>query len=287
METLTELQYGQVEMVEQDDYTTKLFVDFQNSKLKLIKYTGDLIKVISNTIDMCGKYGLGKIIATVHEGDHQAFLNNGFVQEAVIEGYFKGSIGYNVSYFYDRERAISHRISEEDKIIEMAKEYEEPYKPLENSRFSIRTATIEDADAMANLYDEVFKTYPTPMHDAEYIKDVILNDEVFFKVVEFDHQIISAASADMNHELLNAEMTDCATLQEFRGKGLLGELVYHLEASLKEKKFMTLFSIARAISPGINIVFSKHGYHYVGRQINNSNIMGTLEDMNIWVKRIN
>jgi putative beta-lysine N-acetyltransferase len=286
METLKELKYGEYTNVEQDDFSTELFIDFQSERLKLIKYTGDTEKIIKNTIDLCGKFGMGKILATVHEEHRKSFINNGFIQEAVIDGFFKGKIGYNVSYFYDTHRSISHRLKEEDKIIEKAKESASQFDPIEEKIFSIRTATIKDAEAMACLYDTVFRTYPTPMDNADYIKNVIRNNEVLFKIAEYNNEIISAASADLNYEFLNAEITDCATSLKFRKNGLLSELVYALENSLKEMNFIVLFSVARAISPGINIVFSKHGYEYTGRQINNSNIMGNLEDMNIWVKKL-
>lgn len=105
-------------------------------------------------------------------------------------------------------------------------------------------------------------------------------------LAEYNNEIVSASSADLNHEFLNAEITDCATHPEHRGKGLLSELVYELENALRDRSYHVLYSIARAISPGVNIVFSKHGYTYSGRQVNNSNIMGKFEDMNIWVKNI-
>ncbi|MFZ7134031.1 MAG: putative beta-lysine N-acetyltransferase [Eubacteriales bacterium] len=286
MSTLTKLQYGQHNAVEHKDYTSDVFIDFQNNRLKLLDYSGDVSKIAKNTIALCGKYGMGKIIATVPIKDRQLFFDNGFVQEALIYGYFKGQIGCNVSFFYDKDRAISHRIQEENQIIKRALENKGQYEPMENNTFRIRSGNVEDAKAMAQLYDTVFQSYPTPMDNPEYIKNMIRNDQVLFKVVENDNKIVSAASADLNHRHFNAEMTDCATLPEFRGKGLLSELIYYLEGSLKEKKFMCLYSIARALSPGINIVFSKHGYEFTGRQIKNSQIMGKLEDMNIWVKKI-
>jgi putative beta-lysine N-acetyltransferase len=286
MATITKLQYGFYERVEQEDYTTELYVDLHNARIKLLKYKGEVKKLIKNTFDLSGKYEVGKILATVPAADRQTFLDAGFIQEAVIDGYFKGQTGYNVSYFYDTARAISQRNSEEDDIIQKAKEYQGQYEPYPNSEFTIRTAVLADAEPMAQLYETVFKTYPTPMHKVEYIESVINDDKVIFKVALFNHQLVSAASAELNHEYLNAEITDCATYPDYRGKGLLSELVYHLETELQNKRYLTLFGVARAASPGINIVFSKHGYEYTGRQINNSNIMGTMEDMNIWVKKL-
>ncbi len=140
-----------------------------------------------------------------------------------------------------------------------------------------------DTDSIARLFKEVFKTYPTPMDDPAYIKKV-MGKQVLFKVAFIGNELISAASADMNTRMLNAEITDCATLPEHRGKGVLSQLIYHLEQELAAKGFITLFSLSRALSSGINIALSKHGYIYTGRLVNNCNIMGRFEDMNIWVK---
>ncbi|MCR3923152.1 MAG: putative beta-lysine N-acetyltransferase [Firmicutes bacterium] len=286
MAIVTGLQFGKYETVAQDDYTTQYFIDYKSERLKVLNYQGNVEKVIKNSLELCGKYGLGKIYATAREEDHQIYLDHGFVDEAIIDGYFKGDTGYNVSFFYDLARKASLKINEEDEILENAKKHAKEYTPLEKSEFHIRTASIKDAEALAQLYDRVFATYPTPMHKAEYIKNVMSNNKGFFKIAEDSGRIVSAASAELNHEYLNAEITDCATASEYRGKGLLSELVSELENSLRRRSFGVLFSIARAISPGINIVFSKHGYTFAGRQISHSYIMGSFEDMNIWVKQI-
>lgn len=286
MSSLTKLNYGTDNIIEQRDFTSEVFVDFQNNRLKIVDYKGDLCKISQNAIVLCGKYGMGKIITTVPNKDKDIFIKNNFIEESKIIGYFRGTDGYNLSYFYDNLRGISDKKNEEDEIIKEALKNRGDYQPLGNTIYSIRNGTIEDAQEMAKLYDSVFKTYPTPMDNPEFIKNMIASDQAIFKVAELHGQIVSAASADLNHEYLNAEMTDCATLPNHRGKGLLSELIYYLEESLKEKDFLCLYSIARAISPGINIVFSKHNYTYTGRQIKNSQIMGKLEDMNIWVKNI-
>jgi len=99
-------------------------------------------------------------------------------------------------------------------------------------------------------------------------------------------KIVSAASADMDYTNLNAEITDCATYPEYRGQGLLSNLVYSLEQDLTQKGFYTLCSLSRAMNPGINSVLFKHGYKYTGRLISNCHICGGFEDMNIWVKKL-
>jgi len=59
-----------------------------------------------------------------------------------------------------------------------------------------------------------------------------------------------------------------------------------LELQAKERGIQTAFTIARAISEGMNITFSKAGYTYGGRLKNNTDISGTIESMNVWYKAL-
>ena len=55
---------------------------------------------------------------------------------------------------------------------------------------------------------------------------------------------------------------------------------------LKHKQYITSYTIARSLSYGMNITFAKMGYIYGGTLINNTNICGSLESMNIWYKHL-
>ena len=79
-------------------------------------------------------------------------------------------------------------------------------------------------------------------------------------------------------------MTDFATLSECRGNSLGTHLLEHMEQAVKTKSIKTAYTIARAASPGMNITFAKCDYEYGGRLINNTNISGQIESMNIWYK---
>jgi hypothetical protein len=57
-----------------------------------------------------------------------------------------------------------------------------------------------------------------------------------------------------------------------------------MEKAVAAKCIKTAYTIARAASPGINITFARQGYRYGGRLINNTNISGRIESMNIWYK---
>jgi putative beta-lysine N-acetyltransferase len=272
-------------IIEGHDYNIKVFIDRYNKRTKLIECMGNKEKAVEKIIEYSSKQGLGKIITVMIEDEAKELIAKGFVTEGKIEGYFKGKDGFCISYFIDEDRSKSERLEEEDDIIKKALEYSGDFVYANNESYEIRTATEDDAERITKIFNKVFTSYPTPMHNPEYIKEVMQNNTLF-KIAEKSGEIISVASADMDVTKLNAEMTDCATLPEYRGKGLLGDLIFKLEEELREKRFVTLFSLSRALSTGINIVFSKQGYSYSGRQINNCDIMGKFEDMNIWVKRL-
>ncbi|PKM86551.1 MAG: putative beta-lysine N-acetyltransferase [Firmicutes bacterium HGW-Firmicutes-12] len=272
-------------IIEGQDFTTKVFIDKQNKRVKLIECKGNKEKAVNELIEFSSKQGMGKIITVMKENEATEFLTKEFVAEGKIEGYFKGEDGFCISYFIDKDRSKSKRIIEEEEILKKAFEHSGDFVYTDNEAYRIRTATEDDAESITEIFNKVFTSYPTPMDNPEYVKD-IMKQNVLFKIAEKSGKIISVASADMDTAKLNAEMTDCATLPEYRGKGLLGDLIFQLEEELREKRYITLFSLSRALSTGINIVFSKHGYVYSGRQINNCDIMGKFEDMNLWVKKL-
>jgi beta-lysine N6-acetyltransferase len=276
--------YGFNMALQEDYFAAQVYIDNYNKRVKLHDYSGELDKLQVHLIQLCKKYHLGKIISTIRKENMKSFIDNGYIVEGSINGFFKGVDGYCASFYSDENRFVSEDTEEEDFIVKRAKEMKNQFAPGKRF-FNIRTASENDIESMARLFNEVFKTYPTPMNDPAYIKKV-MNEQVLFKVAFMDGKLVSAASADMDAKMLHAEITDCATFPEYRGKGLLSELVYHLEQELTNKEFITLFSLSRGLSNGINIVLSKHGYDYTGRLVNNCNMMGKFEDMNIWVKRL-
>lgn len=100
----------------------------------------------------------------------------------------------------------------------------------------------------------------------------------------YDEEIVSAASAEVNSFYKNAELTDCATLQEHRKHGLMKILLEELEKELKSSGVYCVYSIARSLSFGMNAALHQLGYQYRGRLTNNCYIFDKLEDMNVWVK---
>ena len=98
------------------------------------------------------------------------------------------------------------------------------------------------------------------------------------------NKIVAAASAEINKQYRNAELTDCATAEGFQGKGYMRSLLLELERNLRTQGITCLYTIARAESFGMNKAFHDLGFAYSGRMTNNCFIFSGLEDMNVWYK---
>ena len=55
---------------------------------------------------------------------------------------------------------------------------------------------------------------------------------------------------------------------------------------MKQRGFQTSYTIARSASIGMNITFSKLSYIHAGTLVNNTNIGGQIESMNVWYKTL-
>ncbi len=262
-----------------------IYLDHTNSRLKIMGYESISDKTIRDIIDFAKDEALGKIISNCRMRFLKPFSSRGFVIEGIIKGYFKGEDAYCISYFIDPRRQAIPQNDEEEAILNQCLRDTKIFSPQRKNKYTIRPADERDIPEMIKLFSTVFASYPSPVFSIEYLKKV-MSEQVLFKVAEEDGKIISIASADMDKLNLNAEMTDCATYPEHWGKGILPILIYSLEADLKKKGFLTAYSLARAINPGINKALSRLDYKYSGRLINNCHICGGFEDMNIWFKQL-
>ncbi|MGE4484443.1 MAG: putative beta-lysine N-acetyltransferase [Oscillospiraceae bacterium] len=279
------MEYGSYEIIRNDRCEAKVHVDPYNSRVRLLECSGDAEGFVERLKQICTERGFGKIICMVYERDLEGFISKGFQEEGKIDGFFKGETAYCMTSFPDIKRSKSDYLLEEDKIISYCSGYKSRSIFVGEPGLKLRTAEKADAENISELFRCVFNVYPTPMDQPDYVKKM-MDEDVLFKVLESDEAVVSVASADMNRKFLHAEITDCATHMDFRGRGLMSELIFYLEQDLRSMGFMTVFSLARARSFGINVVLSKHGFEYSGRHINNCRIMDGFEDMNIWAKRL-
>ncbi|MFY0782845.1 putative beta-lysine N-acetyltransferase [Peribacillus simplex] len=267
-----------------DCYTMELYHDHANQRLRMDDYRGNIKKAMARALVIAKEQGFTKVILKARNEDLSAALGQGYMLEGILSRYFNGNDAYCMAFYLTDERRTSDFWVKEDKVIQDVSEIPrlmDMQKIPEN--YILRFATDEDAQELANLYGEIFETYPTPMNDERYIKKV-MEEGTIFSVIEYEGSIVSAASAEVNEMYHNAELTDCATIPHHRKHGFMKVLISALEQELIRKNIYCSYSLARSLSMGMNAVFHQLGYEYGGRLTKNCNIWDKYEDMNIWGK---
>ncbi|WP_332628780.1 putative beta-lysine N-acetyltransferase [Halalkalibacter flavus] len=265
-------------------YTVDLFLDHFNKRLRIDYYRGNVKAIVSGIREFLKESKFTKVIFHSKPEHWKELLQYGFELEAIFKGYNNGTDQYTMAFYLTNERRTSEDWIKEDEILaDVYKKGRDSETKEAPENYIFRRATKKDTDKLAMLYRKVFKVYPTPMNEPEYVNKVMKAGSIFY-LVEYNDEIVSAASADVNYTYNNAELTDCATLPEHRKYGLMKTLLRELEGELKKEQIFCAFSIARSLSFGMNSVFYQLGYHYTGRLRKNCYIYDKLEDMNVWVK---
>lgn len=156
----------------------------------------------------------------------------------------------------------------------------------------------DHAPALARLYAATFATYPFPVHDPAYLARSMAEGVLFHGIADGDdlpgndsgptrgNDLLAAASAEVDMAWRCAEMTDFATRPEARGRGAALRLLRHMEERVRRMGILTAYTIARAESHAMNVVFARAGYTLAGTLHNNTNIGGGLESMNVWYRHL-
>ncbi|WP_051533933.1 putative beta-lysine N-acetyltransferase [Desulfitibacter alkalitolerans] len=271
-----------------EDFQVSEFLDYTNERIKVLDYEYSKLSSLIDYLDFMGKENnLSKILFNAREKDWEKLQAAGYLLEGQMRTYFKGSPVFCMSRFMTSKRQTSNTIHKENEIIEnILKSKVKPLKGvLPPTGYSVKTAAKTDITELIKLYDEVFSTYPTPLKDPAYL-DMVMDNNVIFKTILWKGKIVSAASAEMDLKNLNAEITDCATHPRFRSNGLVSVLISELEKEMASRGIITLYSLTRALSKGMNIVFYKFGYNQQGKFINNCHICNNFENMNLWAKEL-
>lgn len=271
----------------QDLDGTRLFFDRPNSRVKILNHRFLSGPQLDRIKTIAGQRGLGKIISFSPESSRALFVSRGFAIEGTIKGFFRGRDALCCSFFVDRQRnnPLNCEVKARSSTRRPADRMPED-QPLTGS-YTVRDAVEHDIPGMIALFRDVFETYPSPVFDQGYIRENMRTGGVHYKVAVDSENIVGIASAEKDHENLNAEMTDCATSPRCRGRGILKMLLQELEGCLAEQGFICLYTLCRAAHPPINKAFMRLGYSYSGCLVRNCHICGSFEDMNILVKLIN
>ncbi len=230
--------------------------------------------------------GYSKVFAKIPESAAEPFKDAGFQKEARVPGFFNGREPASfMGYYLDSDRRQEENPEKLDAILALSRNQSASgdLPPLPENKFVLRQCRTDEVKKMADIYRKIFPTYPFPIHEPDYLRDTMGSHVVYFGAVA-DGQLIALSSSEIDRKAKNTEMTDFATLPGWRGNRLGTHLLSLMEGAVKKKKIKTAYTIARAASPGMNITFARSGYQFGGRLINNTNISGQIESMNIWYK---
>jgi putative beta-lysine N-acetyltransferase len=259
-----------------------------NDRIYVMKLSvRDMPHIVHRLYDMAMANSYSKIFAKVPARALDQFIRAGYTIEAYVPGLFNGHEGgYFVARYFDTARVVDKKIGISDGMRALAGLItERRIAPPQIRALTLHIAGPEDAKGLAGLYGRVFSTYPFPINDADYIiKTMKENIRYFF--VRVNGTIAAAASSEMDRESKNVELTDFVALPEYRGNGISAHLLRTMEENMIGEGMKVAYTIARATSYPINRVFSHAGYAYGGRLVNNTNICGSFESMNVWYKAL-
>lgn len=260
----------------------------ENRRVYLMKAHEDDLPELAEKIETLAKRkGYTKIFARVPATLRDYFRKRNYRREAHVPNFYRGKTDavFLAKYFSEQRRA-DPRQEKIEQIIDLAQQKADEPPASPNGDFTFREATHDDAPGMAEVYREVFESYPFPIHDPGYLRETMDSHVRYF--CAFDGERLAAiSSCEMDKAAQNVEMTDFATLPDYRKRGLAGRLLTIMEDHMRRDGMKTLYTIARAVSAGMNITFARGGYAYAGTLTNNTNICGKIESMNVWYKSAN
>lgn len=259
-----------------------------NNRVYVMKlFPGETSDIIRFADDLIHREGYTKVFVKVPKSQEPFFIRAGYIPEATVPFFFRGKEpAVFMAKYTDPQRKVVRDSTVIADALSTALGYSGERKPqVLPDGFSLMHAHEGDAEEIALLYRSVFTTYPFPITDPEYIKKSMEGSVRYF-VIKKSELLAAVASCEIDSENLNVEVTDFATNPLFRGRGFAGMLLHAMEAEMKKEGMLLAYTIARAISRPINATFAGAGYQFAGMLPNNTNICGSLENMNVWYRRL-
>ena len=259
-----------------------------NNRIYLMRLnTVDIHGLIATLDDMALKNGYGKIFAKISSPAWNAFKSADYTKEAVVPKFFAGKTdGFFISKYFSAERQKVPNVEKLLRYVKQVKEGSANNKPL-NARATrdVVSCKPSDTEEMSAIYQQVFKSYPFPIQKPMYLKR-IMKEGVLYFCIHIEGRIVAIAASEIDLVSKNAEMTDFATLPKWQGMGFAGMLLGHMDKKICKLGIKTAYTIARAVSHGMNSVFKNSGYNYAGLLKNNSQICGSIQSMTVWYKHL-
>jgi lysine 2,3-aminomutase len=244
----------------------------------------DLPELVDRLGELARRNRYGKVIGKVPADHVSLFERHGYVTEALVPGFFGGRVdGHFMAKYLDRSRSRLDQASQVEQVLAVARERAQGTQPALPAGVRLARCGPDDVGAMAELYRLVFPSYPFPIHEPSFLAECMA-DHVFFMGAWQGKELVALASAEQYLQASHAELTDFATLPDYRRRGLAGALLREVEGHARSQGFALVYTIARALSAGMNVTFARGGYDLGGTLINNTQISGRIETMNVWYK---
>ncbi|MDA3903172.1 MAG: putative beta-lysine N-acetyltransferase [Desulfuromusa sp.] len=258
----------------------------ENDRVYLIKLDKtDLPSILSWIDNLATLHSYSKAFVKIPVSAQTVFSAEGYRVEATIPGLFRGEEdGLFMARYYDDERRSDPDAALVQKVLDASFiKAEQRHSTSLPADCVCRLSNPTHCREMAELYQKTFASYPFPIQDPEYLATTMAKNVLYAGVWKKD-RLLALASAEIDHQNGNAELTDFATHPDWRGHGLANLLLQRLEKELQLFEIKTCYTIARATSFGMNICFAQNGYQFSGTLVNNTQIAGGLESMNVWHK---
>jgi len=256
-----------------------------NDRIYLMKIDNKDAEMLLSKVDKLSSLNnYSKIFAKVPYTLKDTFEKNNYIIEAEIPDFYNGAEDVLfMAKFIDENRKIITDSMDLDSIVLLANQ-----KKLNDDLqlpigYKLREMDVNDSRDISSFYRSMFQSYPFPIYNEKYILKTIQENVRYFAITK-NLRIVAISSMEIDKDYKNVEMTDFATSPLYRGKGFAALLLAKMEIIMKEEKYKTAYSIARAKSKGMNFVFGSRGYIFGGRLVNNTQISGGIESMNIWYK---
>lgn len=243
--------------------------------------------VLNKIASLTTQYGYSKVFCKVPASVAPSFLAKGYLSEGYIPGFYAGKEdAFFVSRFLTVDRWLSGYPERELKTLRQL--LQKPFKGLSyllSTEYTIRKLQVTDIQKIAALYADTFESYPFPIYDPAYIAKTMGGQVQYFGAFKKD-ELAALASAEVDFKAKSAEMTDFATHKAHAGHHLSSSLLEMMEYEMQLQGISTLYTIARAASIPMNKTFIGLGFNYAGTLINNTNIAGGMESMNLYYKHV-
>lgn len=259
-----------------------------SDRIYLMKlHRNDFPIIIEYLNGLASKHKYSKLFCKVPVWAAPLFISNGFFMEAHIPHFYNNQTdAFFLSKFMNSDRIMNIENSKlEELAVLLASAVDSNYSTELPESHVMKKLELDHAEQISSLYEQVFDSYPFPIFDPNYIRET-MQEHIEYYGIEKEGKLIALASSETDKAGSNAEMTDFATLPEYRGQNLSVLLLNQMEIAMQQAGIKTLYTIARLNSMAMNKTFLKCGYAFGGTLINNTNIAGKIESMNVYYKTI-